>query len=62
MKIQIIKKCILLSAVWLACLLGFAPKAEARDVTSFNDGWEFKKGPFAEFGIELCWYCFEDWV
>lgn len=53
MKTQIIKNTILLSVVWLICLLGFAPKAEARDVTSFNDGWEFKKGPFAADAMQV---------
>ena len=61
MKIQIIKKCILLSAVWLACLLGFALKAEARDVTSFNDGWEFKKGPFAADAMQVAAKWNTDW-
>lgn len=35
----------LLLVVWM---LGFSYNAEARDVTSFNDGWEFKKGPFSK--------------
>lgn len=47
MKTDFIKKCMLLSVVWLACLGDLGLKAEAREVTSFNAGWEFKKGPFA---------------
>lgn len=61
MKTQIIKKTILLSVVWLICLLGFAPKAEARDVTSFNDGWEFKKGPFAADAMQVAAKWNADW-
>lgn len=35
-----------LASILLACLLGSILKAEAREVTPFNNGWEFKKGPF----------------
>ena len=35
-----------LASILLACLLGSICKAEAREVTPFNNGWEFKKGPF----------------
>lgn len=27
---------------------GISDKMNAREVTSFNDGWEFKKGPFSK--------------
>lgn len=32
----------------LACLLGGGTALSAREVTAFNDGWEFKKGPFSD--------------
>lgn len=32
----------------LACLLGGGMALPAREVTTFNDGWEFKKGPFSD--------------
>lgn len=32
----------------LVCLLLTGAKASSREVTSFNDSWEFKKGPFSE--------------
>lgn len=32
----------------LACLLGGGTALPAREVTAFNDGWEFKKGPFSD--------------
>lgn len=35
-----------LASILLACLLGSILKSEAREVTPFNNGWEFKKGPF----------------
>lgn len=31
-----------------ACLLLISAQVSSREVTSFNAGWEFKKGPFAE--------------
>ena len=48
-------------AVLLACLLGFALKAEAREVTPFNDGWEFKKGPFAADAMQVAAKWNADW-
>ena len=48
-------------AVLLACLLGFALKAEARKVTPFNDGWEFKKGPFAADAMQVAAKWNADW-
>ena len=33
--------------LWIALLmLGISGTIGAREVASFNDGWEFKKGPF----------------
>lgn len=32
----------------LACLFGGGTALSAREVTTFNDGWEFKKGPFSD--------------
>lgn len=32
----------------LACLLWGGTALSAREVTAFNDGWEFKKGPFSD--------------
>lgn len=32
----------------LACLLWGGTALSAREVTTFNDGWEFKKGPFSD--------------
>ena len=34
--------------LWIALLmLGISGTIGAREVASFNDGWEFKKGPFS---------------
>ena len=52
----------MLLPLWgLAFLLGFVPKVEARDVTSFNDGWEFKKGPFAIDAMQVAAKWNADW-
>lgn len=61
MKTHIIKQNMLLSVLWLACWLGFVTKVEARDVTSFNDGWEFKKGPFAADAMQVAAKWNADW-
>ena len=61
MKTHIIKQNMLLSVLWLACWLGFVTKVEARDVTSFNDGWEFKKGPFAADAMQVAAKWNTDW-
>ena len=61
MKTHIIKQNLLLSVLWLACWLGFVTKVEARDVTSFNDGWEFKKGPFAADAMQVAAKWNTDW-
>ena len=55
------KKYMLLPLWGLAFLLGFVPKVEARDVTSFNDGWEFKKGPFAIDAMQVAAKWNADW-
>ena len=42
-----------LASILLACLLGSICKAEAREVTPFNNGWEFKKGLFQPMRCRL---------
>ena len=45
----------------LACLLGSICKAEAREVTPFNNGWEFKKGPFPTDAMQTAARWNADW-
>ena len=45
----------------LACLLGSIFKAEAREVTPFNNGWEFKKGPFPTDAMQTAARWNADW-
>lgn len=42
-------------------LLGLSGKVDAREVTSFNDGWEFKKGPFAKDAMQAAQKWNADW-
>lgn len=42
-------------------LTGFCCRAEAREVTSFNEGWEFKKGPFAADAMKASLKWNADW-
>lgn len=50
-----------LASILLACLLGSICKAEAREVTPFNDGWEFKKGPFPTDAMQTAARWNADW-
>lgn len=50
-----------LASILLACLLGSICKAEAREVTSFNNGWEFKKGPFTTDAMQTAARWNADW-
>lgn len=50
-----------LASIWLACLLGSICKAEAREVTPFNNGWEFKKGPFPTDAMQTAARWNADW-
>ena len=39
--------------LWIALLmLGISGTIGAREVASFNDGWEFKKGPFSKEALQ----------
>lgn len=42
-------------------MLGISGKVDARDVTSFNDGWEFKKGPFSKDAMQSARKWNADW-
>lgn len=48
----------LLAVFSMLCLFG---KVNAREVTSFNDGWEFKKGPFAKDAMQAAQKWNADW-
>ena len=50
-----------LASILLACLLGSICKAEAREVTLFNNGWEFKKGPFPTDAMQTAARWNADW-
>lgn len=50
-----------LASILLACLLGSICKAEAREVTPFNNGWEFKKGPFPTDAMQTAARWDADW-
>lgn len=50
-----------LASILLACLLGSICKAEAREVTPFNNGWEFKKGPFPTDAMQTVARWNADW-
>lgn len=50
-----------LASILLACLLGSIFKAEAREVTPFNNGWEFKKGPFPTDAMQTAARWNADW-
>lgn len=50
-----------LASILLACLLGSICKAEAREVTPFNNGWEFKKGPFPTNAMQTAARWNADW-
>lgn len=42
-------------------MLGSSGKTDAREVTSFNDGWEFKKGPFSKDAMQAVQKWDTDW-
>lgn len=48
----------LLIVLWMS---GMAGQVDARDVTSFNDGWEFKKGPFSKDAMQAAAKWSADW-
>jgi len=50
-----------LASILLACLLGSIFKAEAHEVTPFNNGWEFKKGPFPTDAMQTAARWNADW-
>ena len=50
-----------LASILLACLLGSICKAEAREVTPFNNGWEFKKGPVPTDAMQTAARWNADW-
>ena len=50
-----------LASILLACLLGSICKVEAREVTPFNNGWEFKKGPFPTDAMQTAARWNADW-
>ena len=50
-----------LASILLACLLRSICKAEAREVTPFNNGWEFKKGPFPTDAMQTAARWNADW-
>lgn len=50
-----------LASILLACLLGSICKAEAREVAPFNNGWEFKKGPFPTDAMQTAARWNADW-
>lgn len=50
-----------LASILLACLLGSICKAEASEVTPFNNGWEFKKGPFPTDAMQTAARWNADW-
>lgn len=50
-----------LASILLACLLGSIFKGEAREVTPFNNGWEFKKGPFPTDAMQTAARWNADW-
>lgn len=48
--------------LWIALLmLGISGKIDAREVASFNDGWEFKKGPFSKETMQAVQKWNSDW-
>lgn len=50
-----------LSLLLVLLLVTISGKAGARDVTSFNDGWEFKKGPFPKDAMQSARKWNADW-
>lgn len=48
----------LLAVLSMLCIFG---RVDAREVTSFNDGWEFKKGPFAKDAMQAAQKWNADW-
>lgn len=50
-----------LASILLVCLLGSICKAEAREVTPFNNGWEFKKGSFPTDAMQTAARWNADW-
>lgn len=50
-----------LPLLFVLLLLAISGKAGARDVTSFNDGWEFKKGPFSKDAMQSARKWNADW-
>ena len=48
--------------LWVVLLmLGISVQADAREVTSFNNGWEFKKGPFSKEAMQAAQKWNADW-
>ena len=48
--------------LWIALLmLGISGTIGAREVASFNDGWEFKKGPFSKEALQAVQKWNSDW-
>lgn len=48
--------------IWIVLLLlGISGKVDAREVTSFNSGWEFKKGPFSKDAMQSAQKWNSDW-
>ena len=48
--------------LWIALLmLGISGTIGAREVASFNDGWEFKKGPFSKEALQAVQNWNSDW-
>lgn len=48
--------------LWIALLmLGISGTIGAREVASFNDGWEFKKGPFSKEALQAVQEWNSDW-
>ena len=48
--------------LWIALLmLGISGTIGAREVASFNDGWEFKKGPFSKEALQAVRKWNSDW-
>ena len=42
-------------------MLGISGTIGAREVASFNDGWEFKKGPFSKEALQAVQKWNSDW-
>ena len=48
--------------LWIALLmLGISGTIGAREVASFNDGWDFKKGPFSKEALQAVQKWNSDW-